>query len=100
MTHGSAKNSAAPEASAPNGAGVAWVAAGRRSAHISDGRLRDNLHFAAGIAPCEAAGCVVSDLGGNALHTGRGLVVSADPETHDRMLAVVEPRLRARHGSA
>lgn len=30
--------------------GVAWVAAGRRVAYISDGMFRGNLHFAAGIA--------------------------------------------------
>jgi myo-inositol-1(or 4)-monophosphatase len=75
--------------------GVAWVAAGRRSAYISDGDVRDNVHFAAGIALCQAAGCVISDLSGSALHTGRGLIVSADQETHDRIVALVEPHLRA-----
>ncbi|MEJ7689778.1 MAG: inositol monophosphatase family protein [Nocardioidaceae bacterium] len=35
--------------------GVAWVAAGRRAAYISDGTFRENLHFAAGIAIAEAA---------------------------------------------
>lgn len=75
--------------------GVAWVAAGRRAAYISDGNFRDNLHFAAGIALCEASGCVVSDLDGNPLHSGRGLTISADQETHDRVLALVEPHLRA-----
>ena len=75
--------------------GVAWVAAGRRAAYISDGQFRDNLHFAAGIALCQAAGCLISDLDGNPLHSGRGLIISADQETHDRVLAIVGPHLRA-----
>lgn len=74
---------------------VAWVAAGRRAAYISDGHFRDNLHFAAGIALSRDAGCVISDLAGSPLHTGRGLVISADDETHGRVLALVEPHLRA-----
>ena len=74
---------------------VVWVAAGRRAAYISDGHFRDNLHFAAGIALCRDAGCVISDLAGNPLHTGRGLIISADEETHARVLALVEPHLRA-----
>lgn len=73
--------------------GVAWVAAGRRSAYISDGGFRDNLHFAAGIAIADAAGCVISDLAGDPLHAGRGLVVSADATTHRAVLALIEPHL-------
>lgn len=80
--------------------GVAWVAAGRRAAYISDGQFRDNLHFAAGIALCQTSGCVISDLDGNPLHLDRGLVISADQETHDRILAVVEPHLRAVRAAA
>lgn len=76
---------------------VAWVAAGRRAAYVSDGRFRDNLHFAAGIALCQAAGCVVSDLAGDPLHTGRGLLVAADRETHERLVALVEPHVRETH---
>jgi myo-inositol-1(or 4)-monophosphatase len=74
---------------------VAWVAAGRRAAYVSDGDLRGSVHFAAGIALCEAAGCVVTDLAGDPLHTGRGLVVSADTRTHVRLLDLVDPHLRA-----
>ena len=74
---------------------VAWVAAGRRVAYISDGHFRDNLHFAAGIALCRDAGCIISDLAGNPLHTGRGLIISADAETHARVLGLVQPHLRA-----
>lgn len=72
---------------------VAWVAAGRRAAYVSDGGFRDDLHFAAGIALCEAAGCVVSDLAGDPLHTGRGLVVAADEDTHGALVEIVRPHL-------
>ncbi len=75
--------------------GVAWVAAGRRAAYVSDGELRVNLHFAAGIALCQASECVISDLDGRSLHSGPGLIISADEETHDRVIAIVEPHLRA-----
>lgn len=74
---------------------VAWVAAGRRAAYVTDGRLQGSVHFTAGIAVCEAAGCVVTDLAGDPLHTGRGLVVSADESTHDHLLALVRPHLEA-----
>lgn len=72
---------------------VAWVAAGRRAAYVTDGgtglRL-DSVHFAAGIALCEAAGCVVTGIDGRPVHTGTGgLVVAADPATHDALLALV-----------
>lgn len=79
---------------------VAWVAAGRRAAYVSDGQFRENVHFAAGIALCQAAGCVLSDLDGSPLHTGRGLIISADQQTHDRMLALVEPHLRTVRATA
>lgn len=75
--------------------GVAWLAAGRRAAYVSDGGFRENLHFAAGIAIAEAAGCSVSDLAGDPLHTGRGLIISADDTTHRSMLAIVAPHLTA-----
>ncbi len=75
--------------------GVVWVAAGRRASYISDGSFRDNLHFAAGIAIAEVAGCTVTDLAGDPLNTGRGLVVSADPTTHHEVLALVQPHLSA-----
>ena len=73
--------------------GVVWVAAGRRVSYVSDGSMRDNVHFAAGIAVAEAAGCVVTDLAGKPWRSGRGLVVSADRVTHDDVLALVEPHL-------
>ncbi|WP_033345003.1 inositol monophosphatase family protein [Catenuloplanes japonicus] len=62
---------------------VAWVAAGRRAAYVTDGHLRDSVHFAAGIALCQAAGCVVTSLDGGPPHTGtEGLIVAADARTH------------------
>ncbi|THA62987.1 inositol monophosphatase family protein [Streptomyces sp. A0642] len=69
---------------------VAWVAAGRRAAYVTDGDLRDSVHFASGIALCEAAGCVVTDLRGLPPHTGRGgLIAAADRETHEALLGMV-----------
>ncbi|MFI7077576.1 inositol monophosphatase family protein [Micromonospora sp. NPDC049903] len=75
--------------------GVAWVAAGRRAVYVSDGTFRENLHFAAGIAIAKAGGCTISDLAGNPLNTGRGLIVSADAATHHAVVALVEPHLEA-----
>jgi myo-inositol-1(or 4)-monophosphatase len=69
---------------------VAWVAAGRRAAYVTDGHLRDSVHFAAGIALCQAARCVVTGIDGQPLHTGAGgLVVAADPETHAALLKMI-----------
>ncbi|MFB9250726.1 inositol monophosphatase family protein [Sphaerisporangium melleum] len=69
---------------------VTWVAAGRRAAYVTDGHLRDSVHFAAGIALCRAAGCTVTGIHGRPLHTGAGgLVVSADPETHTALLELI-----------
>ncbi|WP_166024188.1 inositol monophosphatase family protein [Streptomyces chilikensis] len=68
---------------------VAWVAAGRRAAYVTDGDLRDSVHFSAGIALCEAAGCVVTGLDGLPPYTGaNGLVAAADHETHAALLAM------------
>jgi len=70
---------------------VAWVAAGRRAAYVTDGDLRDSVHFTAGIALCRAAGCVVTGVRGQPLHTGAGgLLAAADPDTHARLLALVD----------
>ncbi|MGC4949020.1 inositol monophosphatase family protein [Streptomyces sp. DT224] len=73
---------------------VAWVAAGRRAAYVTDGgpglRL-DSVHFAAGIALCEAAGCVVTGIDGLPVDEGAGgLVVAADRETHGVLLGLVQ----------
>ncbi|MFJ2032930.1 inositol monophosphatase family protein [Streptosporangium sp. NPDC087985] len=69
---------------------VAWVAAGRRAAYVTDGHLQDSVHFASGIALCQAAGCVVTGIHGQPLHTGAGgLVVAADQETHAALLELI-----------
>jgi myo-inositol-1(or 4)-monophosphatase len=67
---------------------LVWVAAGRRAAYVTDGRFVDNVHFAAGIAICRAAGCVVTDLRGGPVDSpgGTGLLAAADGETHGRLL--------------
>ncbi|WP_326737812.1 inositol monophosphatase family protein [Streptomyces sp. NBC_01022] len=75
---------------------VAWVAAGRRAAYVTDGDLRDSVHFAAGIALCEAAGCVVTGIHGQPLHTGAGgLIAAADRETHEALVAMVRDQVAA-----
>jgi myo-inositol-1(or 4)-monophosphatase len=39
---------------------------------------------------CKAAGCVVTGLAGQPLHTGmHGLVAAADPATHAELLGIV-----------
>jgi len=72
---------------------VAWVAAGRRAAYVSDGWFTDNVHFAAGLGLCQSARCVITDLAGGALGAGRGLVVAADAVTHTRLLGIIRPYL-------
>lgn len=73
---------------------VAWVAAGRRAGYVSDGWFIDNLHFAAGLELCRSVGCVISDLTGEPLNTGRGLIVAADAETHARLVDIIRPHLQ------
>ena len=72
---------------------VAWVAAGRRTGYVSDGRFVENVHYAAGIALCRRAGCVVTDLAGEPLEDGRGLIIAADVETHRRLVDIIRPHL-------
>ncbi|MEW2522250.1 inositol monophosphatase family protein [Actinacidiphila alni] len=70
---------------------LAWVAAGKRAAYVTDGGdLTASLHFAAGIALCRAAGCTLTDLTGAPLGpAARGLIAAADPATHAQLLALV-----------
>ena len=73
---------------------LAWVAAGRRAAYVTDGDMRDSVHFASGIALCEAAGCVVTDIFGRPVGTGTGgLVAAADHETHANVLELIGRQL-------
>ncbi|GAB3985112.1 inositol monophosphatase family protein [Actinoallomurus acanthiterrae] len=69
---------------------VAWVAAGRRAAYVTDGHLHDSVHFAAGLALCQAAGCIVTGIHGQPLHTGPGgLIAAADLATHGAILEMI-----------
>jgi myo-inositol-1(or 4)-monophosphatase len=69
---------------------LTWVAAGRRAAYVTDGDRRDSVHFAAGLAICAAAGCVVTGLDGKPLDAGvGGLIVAADAATHETLLRLV-----------
>jgi myo-inositol-1(or 4)-monophosphatase len=69
---------------------LAWVATGQRAAYITDGDVRNSVHFAAGIAVCEAAGCVSSDLFGAPWGRGAtGLIVAADFETHGALASQI-----------
>lgn len=70
---------------------LVWVAAGRRAGYVTAGKPRaDSVHFAAGVALCRAAGCVITDLHGQPLNAkGDGLVMAADQSTHDTLLASI-----------
>ncbi|MFI0937551.1 inositol monophosphatase family protein [Streptomyces sp. NPDC021020] len=70
---------------------LAWVAAGRRAAYVTDGGdVASSVHFAAGIALCRAAGCTVTALDGSPLtSTTRGLLAAADASTHARLLSII-----------
>ncbi len=69
---------------------MTWLAAGRRAAYMHEGDLRDNVHFAAPIAIARAAGCVVTGIHGQPLHTGvGGLLAAADEATHAALRALV-----------
>ncbi|MFH9071061.1 inositol monophosphatase family protein [Streptomyces alboflavus] len=70
---------------------LAWVAAGKRAAYVTDGGdLSGSVHFAAGIALCRAAGCVVTGVdGGPVGQGGRGLVAAADAETHGLLMSMI-----------
>ncbi|MFD3593612.1 inositol monophosphatase family protein [Nocardia sp. NPDC058640] len=69
---------------------LAWVAAGRRAAYITGGDLRDSVHFASAIAICQAAGCVVTGLAGQPLHTApHGLIAAADSDTHAQLVDAI-----------
>ncbi|MFF2324826.1 MULTISPECIES: inositol monophosphatase family protein [unclassified Streptomyces] len=78
---------------------LAWVAAGKRAAYVTDGGdLSGSVHFAAGIAVCRAAGCVVTGIDGAPIgHSGRGLVVAADAETHGSLMSMIRSRSLNRH---
>ena len=71
---------------------LTWVAMGRRAAYVTDGQLEGNVHFAAAVAVCLAAGCVVSDLRGRPVTPGgpaTGMIAAADDPTHGLLLTMV-----------
>jgi fructose-1,6-bisphosphatase/inositol monophosphatase family enzyme len=68
---------------------LAWAAAGRRPGYVSDGNLEGSVHFTAGIALCQAAGCIVTDLAGDPVYAGSGLIAAADPATHRQLLELI-----------
>ncbi|MET8137257.1 inositol monophosphatase family protein [Streptomyces sp. NPDC005251] len=70
---------------------LAWVAAGKRAAYVTDGGdLSGSVHFAAGIALCRAAGCVVTGIDGAPIgQAGHGLVAAADAETHRLLMSMI-----------
>ena len=74
---------------------VVWVASGRRAAYVIDRDVVDSVHFAAGIAVCRAAGCVVTDLRGGPVGDGPGLLVAADEVTHAALLPMLASALTA-----
>ena len=67
-------------------------------AYVTDGHLEGSVHFTAGIALCQAAGCVVTDLNGDPIHTGRGMKPAADAATHQQQLDMVRPHQEAAEG--
>ncbi|CAM5363701.1 Inositol monophosphatase family protein OS=Streptomyces alboniger OX=132473 GN=CP975_03490 PE=4 SV=1 [Streptomyces alboniger] len=73
---------------------LAWVAAGKRAAYVTDGGdLSRSVHFAAGIAVCRAAGCTVTGIDGTPIGAGgRGLVAAADEETHGLLMSMMRGR--------
>jgi myo-inositol-1(or 4)-monophosphatase len=73
---------------------LTWVATGQRAAYVTDGDVRDSVHFAAGLAICQAAGCTITDLRGRPWGQGpTGLVAAADSETHAALLSLVRKYL-------
>ncbi|SKC67208.1 inositol monophosphatase family protein [Krasilnikoviella flava] len=66
---------------------LAWVAVGRQAAYLTGASVDDSVHFLPGVALCEAAGCVVTDLDGGPVRGGRGILAAADAETSHRLLA-------------
>jgi len=70
---------------------LTWVATGQRAAYITDGDvMQKGVHFAAGLAICLAAGCVVTNLWGEPAGTGAtGLVACADHQTHATLMQLI-----------
>jgi hypothetical protein len=75
---------------------LAWVAGGCRAAYITDGDVRGSVHFAVGIALCQAAGAIITGLHGQPLHNGTGgLVAAADTSTHAVIIDIIRGQARS-----
>jgi myo-inositol-1(or 4)-monophosphatase len=74
---------------------LVWVASGRRAAYVIDGDVVNSVHFMAGIAVCQAAGCIVTDLHGGPLGDRPGLLVAADEAIHAGLLPLLAKALTA-----
>jgi myo-inositol-1(or 4)-monophosphatase len=73
---------------------LTWVATGQRAAYVTDGDVRGSVHFAAGLAICQAAGCTITDLRGRPWGNGAtGLLAAADAKTHAALLELVRKYL-------
>lgn len=69
---------------------MTWVATGQRAAYITDGDVGRSVHFAAGLAICNAAGCTISDLHAKTFGDGpHGLIVAADQDTHASLVRLL-----------
>jgi myo-inositol-1(or 4)-monophosphatase len=68
---------------------LSWVATGQRLGYVTDGNHHNSVHFTAGVAICQAAGCIVTDFNGDPVHTGPGIIASADADTHRMLLELV-----------
>ena len=65
------------------------MAAGRFAGYVAEGDVSDRVHYAAGLALCRGAGCVVTDLDGRDVSSGRGLLAAADAATHVDLLGLL-----------
>lgn len=69
--------------------GLLWVADGRFAGYVAEEDVSDSVHYAAGLAVCRGAGCVVTDLDGGDVSSGRGLLAAADAATHLDLLGLL-----------
>lgn len=70
---------------------LSWVASGQQAAYVTGGDLRRNVHWAAGIALCQASGAIVTNLAGGPIHSGdHGLVAAADADTHEFVIRTLD----------
>jgi len=73
---------------------MTWVATGQRAGYVTDGDLHDSVHAAAGLAICQTAGCILTDLRGEAYGKApTGLIAAADAETHAHLLTLIRKQL-------